>query len=695
MTRGLPTFLAGFVFAFGACGAPPAPPPTPAPAVAAPAADTPDTAPTTVADHTTRLPNGLTLIVRAAQPHDQALLHLGFLVGNSFVLPGLAELALHTLVSGADASRGRPSLSTAIAQLGGFVETSVGTATSWVQIRVPAARWRAAEAALLRALEAPPQTRSQLERLRDDLVAARVDAIRTDPVRAMAEALLLVENDPAAHLATLLDRDASEVGLFRARYHRPERALFSLQVPGDPAANARSLEGAARDSLANWRPEAAAVPEPRLLPRTFRAGFYWSPAAGTDLAQVGWLQLLPPLSRVDAATLYALHACVTLDGAGGRLEQLQRERGLGHVRWRSEFVRGADMFAVLLRTEVPSRDVPQLRQLVAAARASLGDVPPNESEFALARRRAALTAGLGLLGDVTRLRVQTTLTVLGGSVELFERRLAELGGPTSFDLAAATRAYLDLPSMVVAVGGTVPADVADAQPFATLPPGFAPAPAAATAEAPVGESPWIDRASDALGGKALVRRLIGYRHEARLSSPQAPPATETVQWRADGTLQRTRELLGRKIETDLAGTSWSEQLGDQRQSLTAQEAALLRREMQRHPLALLAASQLGALTFEPVAQRTVGERDYMVLQARGDRFDRLRLYIDTVSHLVRVVEVWETLPDGTVEHLQDAWSDYRSVDGLRVPFRRVTTQDDGQNRVEAVYSSWQPLLSAP
>jgi hypothetical protein len=73
----------------------------------------------------------------------------------------------------------------------------------------------------------------------------------------------------------------------------------------------------------------------------------------------------------------------------------------------------------------------------------------------------------------------------------------------------------------------------------------------------------------------------------------------------------------------------------------------------------------------------------------------LRLHLDAESGLPRTVEAWQTGADGAVVHLQEAWSDYRRVDGLRAPFRRLTTQDDGQNRLEATYDRWVPKLQRP
>ena len=79
---------------------------------------------------------------------------------------------------------------------------------------------------------------------------------------------------------------------------------------------------------------------------------------------------------------------------------------------------------------------------------------------------------------------------------------------------------------------------------------------------------------------------------------------------------------------------------------------------------------------------------------RTGPFERLRLYLDSQSALVRIVEVWEALPDGSVVHVQDAWSDYRSSGGMRAPFHRLTTHDDGQNRLETVFDRWTPKLRA-
>ena len=131
-------------------------------------------------------------------------------------------------------------------------------------------------------------------------------------------------------------------------------------------------------------------------------------------------------------------------------------------------------------------------------------------------------------------------------------------------------------------------------------------------------------------------------------------------------------------------------MGTTKRALDLAEVAALRREQQRHPLALLAAHARGELEFRSRARRTVGDREMMVLEATGTRFDRLRVHIDTESNLLRVVEVWETLPDASVVHIEETWSDYRRTASLRVPHHRMTSQDNGQNRIETTFVRWMP-----
>lgn len=689
--------LAGLLSA--CAGAPPSPvvaPPTPTTPGPGPRTPPPPTAPATTREpRLTRLENGVAVAIREATGAD-AQLQLGFLSGASFAAPGLAELATWTLLEDGDASQGQASLQQAVRRLGGTVRMQVGPLTTWLDLRVPGDRWQQALAAVQNALTLPSQSRHQLLRMRDELVSARVVEVRQQPLRAMARAMLLGDRSTSDYLRGLLDRDPGEVSLFRSRLFRPERAVLSLEVPGDPAATAKLLEQAGAQGFAGWRPPLPVPGAVPMLDRLSPRGAYWAPSGRDEPCQVGIVLLLPDLATTGPRTpsLLLLQCCLTMDGTGGRLEQLSREQGLGPVRWQSELVQTADAAALLLTAEMNAADAARVWPTVELARRSLRDVPPSASELALAARRARLTASLGQLEARSRLRAETGMQLRGQSPAQLEQGLTALTA-TGLDPQAAED-FLHLPAAVVVVGGTMPEALPGVATFDLLPTGFAPEAVATGSKAPAATAaPWLVRAIDAAGGKDLLRRCRGYRAEARIVQEKAPAAVDSLTWGDDGTLQRSRKLLGQEIVTTLTKDGGSESLGNERQTLGDAEVSTLRREFARHPLALLAAAARGELEFRAIAQREVGDRQFVVLEALGDRFDRLRLHLDTVSHLVRVVESWETLPDTTLQHVQEQWSDYRSVAGLRVPFHRFTVFDDGENRVETVFASCQPLLRAP
>lgn len=688
---------------FAACAGGPTPGPGAGPTTSPPRAEaptslrpTPSAAP--APRQIVRLENGMTAVVTTVAAGRTAVLQFGISVGAAFLAPGAAELAAQVLVDGADPSQGRPSLRQTIAGMGGTLQTHIGPLTSWIDMRVPGNRWREALVALRDALQSPSWSRNQIERIREQLVAARTAALRADPAVGMARLLLLGESSGASYVLGLLDRDPAEITTFLARTYQPERMVLAAEVPGDPAVAAAELGRTGSIALAAWTPPPSPGPVP-LLDRKFESGIHWSPAREeADRAlpcRVAVVTMLPPAGPLAADELLLL-ACFSLDGAGGRLERLQQERGLGHVRWRGSTVQTPDAAAVVLTAEVQPGEVAELWRTVERARNSLRDLPPNDSELAIATARVPLTARLATMDDSARVRAATMLALTGGDPAAVDHRLAMLRGRAAVDLRGATTAFLARPFAMVVVGGDVPADVPGVRRFDVLPVGYDAGATSRTAPQvppPAAKpQPWLAGACDAVGGTGLLRRLRGWQSTAEVVHEQAPPMEETITWSDDGSLQRCRTLLGQKIETTLAEAAWSERSGATVRSLDAREAAVLRREMQRHPLALLAAHARGELSFRTIAQRDAGDRTVVVLEALGDRFDRLRLHLDTQSFLVRVVETWETLADGTVVHVSDAWQDYRTGNGLRAPHRRLTTQNDGQNRVETVFRSWLPTL---
>lgn len=694
-----------FVVLAACAGSPPprpAEPPTPRPTDAPPTATPPPTTdsapgPAAAAPVTLqRLANGVTVFLRQAPAGRLVRLQASLQAGALNQTPGLAELTAHVLAETADPARGRGSLRQIVERLGGTLQLQVGADTTTFDVRVPSSRWLEAVSALASALPATPASRSQVDRVRAMCLQRNAAEFAREPVLALAELLLRGTTDTSRHLGELQDRDASEVAAFHARHYRPESLRVQVESDLDPATVLAALRSGGAADLERWKPPSAGASATRRS-RATESAVYWTPdAAGR--CEVGLLLELPPTAKASAAA-YVLQDCLSLDGTGGRLERFQLQLGIGHVRWRVVVVDAGDTAALLLRAELDAAEAALAWRCLQLARESLRDVPPTSSELELAARRAPLTARLPLLEPGSRLRAELRLAERGETLRDLDAALLARGAtaPSNDEIAA----FLATPVVMIVVGGTAPADLAPLQRWRVLPPGFESTEAATAtrertpAERAASGAPWLAHAIDAVGGADRLQRLEGWTALAELTHDEAPPVRESVDWFLDGRLVRRRELLGQTIVTTVAGENGTETLSGTTVNLSAAELQQLRAEPTRHPLAILVAHLRGELPFEYVAKRAVEDREHVVLQALGNRSDRLRVHVDADSHLVRRVELWATLPDGSVVRIEEAWSDYRTVQGLRVPHLRRIDQDDGKNRLETAYESFVPRLRAP
>lgn len=641
------------------------------------------------------LANGMVSYLEAAPPGSDAQVQMAVLAGSLFVAPGLAELAANVLLESSDPTAGRPSLRHRIEALGGSVDAKIGLMTTWFDIRVQPNGLAKAIIALRESLESVTQSRSQIERMRGDLIATLAARLDEDPLREAARMLLHGERGTGAYMSSLIDLDPSEVSLFHSRLYRPERCLLAIAAPKQlPDIRAALLQPEAT-SIAGWKPPPP-VPGPSpIVDRKFQPGLYWAQMSGVPgTVRAALVMRLPDATAgLGAAEWLTMHSCLTLGGQGGRLERMQDEAGLADIDWQVRIERTPDAIALVMSTSIPYQDAATLWRVLNLARKSLLDVPPTASELRLALRRAQLNANLPSLSSGERLRFAANIKTRGFAPNALMTRLVQMSDLTSWDAAKAAAAFQETPAWMIAIGPGAPPDAAGVIPFELRPKGFAassesvPTPTAIAAT-----GPWLMRARAAMGGEENFADLTGFHSTSTTVADKSPDATDTVTWDQSGNLTRSRQIIGQTLTTELAGNSWTESLGKVRKSLDAREAQLLRHQMMRHPLMLLAANRQGTLQFRPIAQRSSGDRELMVLEAIGDQFDRLRIHIDTESHLIRVVESWERLPDATLVHVRESWSDYRDSGALRAPHRRRTTWNDGEHQTETVFSEWRPTL---
>ena len=679
----------------GACSNPPQPPtPKPGPAttqvVTQPSGTT---VPGNLANQTFRLQNGLASYIETTAVGSEAQVQLAVLAGSLFVAPGLAELAATVLLESSDPATGRASLKRRIEALGGSIDVKIGLMTTWFDIRVNFGRMPQALVALRESLDSVTQSRSQIERMRGELVASLSAQIQADPMPLATKMLLHAERGTGQYLHSLLDLDPSEVSLFHSRLYRPDRCMLAVAAPRRLPDIIEPL--GATDAIAGWLPPPPVPGAIKVIERKFEPGVYWATVPGKP----GWVRAafvmrLPDPTMFGAAEWLVMHSCLTLGGRGGRLERMQEEAGLAHILWQARIEQTPDALALVMSTDANYTDAAALWRVLNRARQSLLEVPPTASELQLALRRAQLNADLPNLTSNDRLRLAANIKTLGVTSGGLLARLQEMTDLTKWDVRKAATAFQETPAWMVVVGAGRPDDLPGLVPFELQPAGFAPINKdAATATAIASTGSWLVSARAAMGGGEYFQQLLGFTATSTIVADKAPTARDEIAWLQSGKLTRKRTVLNQTLVTEIDGTTSSEQLDKIRKSLEVREAQLLRHEMRRHPMMLLAANARGTLQFRPIAQRSTGDRGLMVLEALGDEFDRLRIHIDTESFLIRTVESWERLPDETLVHVHESWSDYRAAGPMRAPYRCRTTWNDGEHQTETQYSAWSPVLA--
>lgn len=610
--------------------------------------------------------------------------------GTEHGAPGIADLALHVLCEGADLTAGRLPLQKEIERLGGTLTVELGRRSTWIAARVPQESWQRAARALGAALRAEAPGRSAIERARQELVDQRATAIAAAPVDFAAQRLLLGDASPSAHLQSLQDRDPTEAATFLASHFGAREAVLALRVPATLAAQVET----AKKEFGGWA--AGTVGEkPNGTARATASGIAWiadPDAAEFAPCEVALVQQLPAATAGDAVVLTLLADCVTLQGIGGRLERLLQEAGLGRLDFVPHVETLGESEALVLRTALSRDQVQALWQAAQNARRSLRELAPTLGERTQARAAALLASGRddAVAGRALHALVDRQLAGLDDAAMAERATAAERASALD---AKTIDAYLALPFGLVVRGPAMPTGLADARACELLPSDRR-APAAATPNDAMlaAALPWRDRAVAAIGEPEQIERVVGLAGARRIATEGAPDVDETFMWTAAGDLERSRTVLGSAIETRLRERTWTERVADKEVQLDVVEAAWRRLDAERHPLAILAAWQQGRLHFRLLTTRTAGDREHVVLEAVDAGMERLRIEIDAGSNLLRVVESWARSPEGTASHTVDQWSDYRTIDGIRVPFRCATKVDDGQSLRISTFGRVQPTL---
>lgn len=630
------------------------------------------------------MPGGLTGVARHVDqpPRDLALIRLTLPAGARDGKPGLALLTAEVIADLAAESQGRPALRREIAALGGDLEVRVAATATTFAIAVSHRRWQEAVGALARAVRRAPASRDSIARIHARIARDYRERLRTVSVDALIERVLNGEAGEAqALLQKFEDHHAEDVQLFHRLHYEPRGAVIALWVPG---AAPDSVLANARSQLEPWTGAADVAPTVRQPPQTLPEGIVWAIAAGPSLATL----LVPIPVGTDERAVSGLLLLETLTAAGidGRLGAELGQRSMP-VSLQTRVVGDGSRRYLALSTTIDADGVLPLWDAGLRSRRSLYNTPPRPEQLQEAVRHIRLR----LLADDAEpqrwldLAVETILNG-GGAVDV-GATLRQLQKVAEVGVSEAARELLTQRSTMIVLGGE-PAETARST-VALLDEPFL---AEATAAVPLDEDvrrerakPYVELALRAVGGQQRLQSVRGYAGRYQRQAALGPIVEDTV-WFDGARFRRLQQVLATRIETAVGADAGVERAGKQSIDLSATERDSLLEGAARHPLLLLAAAARGESAFALISTRNVDDRELAVLERIDPARERLRVHIDAESGLLRVIETDEWRPEVGRVHLREEYSDYRTVEGIRVPFFCGVVVGDAQLPLEC---QWQ------
>ena len=619
--------------------------------------------------HRTKIADSATVYVRLGLP-DQPLLsdrtsvRIDFPVGHAGHPIGLAELAALAVADAPDHAGNRPSLRRMITRLGGYLSVGVGAQKTRFTVNIPTSNWQTALGEIVERARRQPVTPDQFRVLQSQLIRTYLDEWHGLPALGYAKQWLRHGDRTRTEIVSAIqDRYAAETMLFRRRFYRPQGTVVGVWLPN--AEDADAITAGVKEAL-QTPPQTPAVAKkdvsspPAPAPTSVR----W--IAGPGRSQVA---VMVPLATATPEWLVMLE-CFTMGGIGGRLgeviaDKLDRELPM-QVR---EIGDGNHRYVVMLAT-VDAETVPILWQAATSAWQSLSRIPPVREELVgaksrvrlrLARRQdhaddwlasAADSSNGGPIQDLHRLEAMTHVRNIATEWSKTQLAMVVFGGKPPASIAAAVQSIeLSVPELR-RESAEVGTDEKTAAHYLAL-------------------------ATQALGTKRMFRGLRGYEIRENWKDSDGLEVQAITSTLLPDELHRVLRVLGTRVETRVVGATGTEGIGKEVRELTAGEADEIRSEVNRHPLAILAAWSQGKLEFRLLGTRKHSGREVALLERVDSSRGRMRVTIEMRSGLIRTVETIQRRPDMGAIRLLDSYGDYRQMEGIRVPTHRVTTVGNG------------------
>lgn len=155
--------------------------------------------------------------------------------------------------------------------------------------------------------------------------------------------------------------------------------------------------------------------------------------------------------------------------------------------------------------------------------------------------------------------------------------------------------------------------------------------------------------------------------------------TETIQV-PDKTKQVMELEQGTRVQVLNGRDSWK-QINGQASPLSALEKKEMQRGLFRDIITLFSHFDTDSLVIKHFGDETLGGQHYYVLQIKNETRDFFNLYIDAKTHLI-YKKTYRGAAEAGLATLEEIYSDYRQVEGVRIPHHTVV-RANGRPFIEA------------
>lgn len=175
-------------------------------------------------------------------------------------------------------------------------------------------------------------------------------------------------------------------------------------------------------------------------------------------------------------------------------------------------------------------------------------------------------------------------------------------------------------------------------------------------------------AQEAVGGAAKLAAVKDFVETAQMNATNPNVhVEETIKWVAPNLLREENSFPGRKVSVYTDGKSGWIASGAASQALGGPAAKQANGDLFR--------SYIGLLLSDRAETRTVNAIDTHALEITDKSGNIVRLILDPTTHMPQSVSYDATTVTGAPPIVQETYSDFRDIGGIKVPFKVTLTQN--------------------